>query len=148
MLDTLIMDRINKIQQLASNYFYWTDEALSIRKNRNVSEQTKEVIQEFRFQLKELRNDPNFFSTIESSLNLAHGRLMQRLRSTVQQEPDLHFEELDFHFLSLFFFHFSSNGISFIMDMKDDAVRKRKSRYKKLFTERGEAFSEFLEYLS
>ena len=148
MLDTLIMDRINKIQQLSASYFYWTDEGQSLQKNKNVSEQTKEVIREFRYQLKELRDDPNFFSTLESALNLAHGKLMQRLRNAVVQEPAIHFEELDFHLLSLLFFHFSSKGISFIMDMKDDTVRKRKSRYRKLFAEQGEAFSEFLEQLS
>lgn len=148
MLDTLILDRINKIQQLSTSYFYWTDEGQSIQKNKNVSEQTKEVIREFRYQLKELRDDPHFFSTLESALNLAHGKIMQRLRSIVLQNPDLHFEELDFRLLSLFFFDFSSKSISFIMDMKDDTVRKRKSRYKKLFTERGEAFAEFLKRLS
>lgn len=147
-VDTLLQDRINKIQQLSGSYFYWTDEALSLRQTQNVSALTREVIAEFRDELRSLRDDPHFFANIEKALDLSHGRLMQRLRSTVSRTPGLQFDEKDYQLLALLFASFSPKSIGFIMDMKDDAVRKRKSRYKKLFVDRGAALSEFLEYLS
>ena len=147
-VDTLLQDRINKIQQLSGSYFYWTDEALSLRQTQNVSALTREVIAEFRDELRSLRDDPHFFANIEKALDLSHGRLMQRLRRTVSRTPGLQFDEKDYQLLALLFASFSPKSIGFILDMKDDAVRKRKSRYKKLFADRGAAFLEFLEHLS
>lgn len=146
-VDSFLQDRIDRIRQLSGTYFYWTDEVMSLRQSQQVSGMTKEVIEEFRNELRELRGDPHFFFNIEKALDLAHDRLMQRLRSAIFQTQSLKYDEDDFRMLALFFANFSSKSISFIMDMKDDAVRKRKSRYKKQFMEQGEAFLEFLEYL-
>ena len=147
-VDSLLQDRINKIQQLSGKYFYWTDEAMSLRQVQQVSAMTKEVIDEFRKELCDLHDDPYFFSTVETALDVSQNHLMKRLRSTIRGTSDIQFNEDDFRMLSLFFASFSSKSISFILDMKDDAVRKRKSRYKKLFMDQGEAFREFLEHLS
>ena len=147
-VDSLLQDRINKIQQLSGKYFYWTDEAMSLRQVQQVSAMTKEVIDEFRKELRDLHDDPYFFSNVETALDVSQNHLMRRLRSTIRGTSDIQFNEDDFRMLSLFFASFSSKSISFILDMKDDAVRKRKSRYKKLFMDQGEAFREFLEHLS
>ena len=41
----------------------------------------------------------------------------------------------------------ANKQIGFLMNMSDDAVRQRKSRYRKLFASAGEIFSEYLPYL-
>jgi len=146
-IETLLQNRINKIQQLSSTFFYWSDEAVMLREALEGKAMKEEVIAAFRQDLRRLRDDAYFVSDIEKALNQAQGQLMQRLRSTVYQTPDLRLDETDYALLTLFFANFPTKSICFLMDMKDDAVRKRKNRYKHLFLERGDSFSEFVDYL-
>lgn len=146
-IEMLLQNRIDKIQQLSSTFFYWSDEAVMLREALEGKAMKEEVIAAFRQDLRRLRDDAYFVSNIEKALNQSQGQLMQRFRSIVYQTPDLQLDETDYALLTLFFANFPTKSICFLMDMKDDAVRKRKSRYKHLFMERGESFSEFVDYL-
>jgi len=146
-LDTLLQDKINKIKKISSTFFSWTSEAVYLREEQRGKAMKEEIIEEFRNELRALRDDPHLISDIENALNQAHGQIMRRLRDLTFNTPDIHFNERDFELLNLFFANFSSKSISFLLDMTDDAVRKRKSRYKKLFLSHGEAYSEFLSRL-
>lgn len=146
-IKTLLQNRIDKVQQISSTFFYWSDEAVMLREALEGKAMKEEVIAAFRQDLRRLRDDVYFVSNIEKALNQAQGQLMRRFRSTVYQTPDLHLDEMDYALLTLFFANFPTKSICFLMDMKDDAVRKRKSRYKHLFLERGDSFSEFVDYL-
>lgn len=146
-LDTLLQDKINKIKKISSTFFSWTSEAVYLREEQRGKAMKEEIIEEFRNELRALRDDPHLISDIENALNQAHGQIMRRLRDLTFKTPDIHFNERDFELLNLFFANFSSKSISFLLDMTDDAVRKRKSRYKKLFLSHGEAYSEFLAHL-
>lgn len=146
-LDTLLQDKINKIKKISSTFFSWTSEAVYLREEQRGKAMKEEIIEEFRNELRALRDDPHLISDIENALNQAHGQIMRRLRDLTFKTPDIHFNERDFELLNLFFANFSSKSISFLLDMTDDAVRKRKSRYKKLFLSHGDAYSEFLSRL-
>ena len=146
-LDTLLQDKINKIKKISSTFFSWTSEAVYLREEQRGKAMKEEIIEEFRNELRALRDDPHLISDIENALNQAHGQIMRRLRDLTFNTPDIHFSERDFELLNLFFASFSSKSISFLLDMTDDAVRKRKSRYKKLFLSHGDAYSEFLSRL-
>lgn len=146
-IKTLLQNRIDKVQQISSTFFYWSDEAVMLREALEGKAMKEEVIAAFRQDLRRLRDDAYFVSNIEKALNQSQGQLMQRFRSIVYQTPDLQLDETDYALLTLFFANFPTKSICFLMDMKDDAVRKRKSRYKHLFLERGDSFSEFVDYL-
>lgn len=146
-IETLLQNQIDKIQQLSSTYFYWSDEAVMLREALEGKAMKEEIIAAFRQDLRHLRDNTYFISNIEKALDQAQGQLMQRLRNTVGQTPDLQLDETDYALLTLFFANFPTKSICFLMDMKDEAVRKRKSRYKRLFLERGAPFSEFVDYL-
>lgn len=146
-LDALLQDKINKIKKISSTFFSWTSEAVYLREEQRGKAMKEEIIEEFRNELRALRDDPHLISDIENALNQAHGQIMRRLRNLVFKTPGINLNERDFELLNLFFANFSSKSISFLLDMTDDAVRKRKSRYKKLFLSHGEAYSEFLAHL-
>ena len=146
-LDTLLQDKINKIKKISSTFFSWTSETVYLREEQRGKAMKEEIIEEFRNELRALRDDPHLISDIEKALNQAHGQIMRRLRNLVFKTPGINLNERDFELLNLFFANFSSKSISFLLDMTDDAVRKRKSRYKKLFLSHGEAYSEFLSRL-
>lgn len=146
-LDALLQDKINKIKKISSTFFSWTSEAVYLREEQRGKAMKEEIIEEFRNELRALRDDPHLISDIENALNQAHGQIMRRLRNLVFKTPGINLNERDFELLNLFFANFSSKSISFLLDMTDDAVRKRKSRYKKLFLSHGEAYSEFLSRL-
>ena len=146
-LDTLLQDKINKIKKISSTFFSWTSEAVYLREEQRGKAMKEEIIEEFRNELRALRDDPHLISDIENALNQAHGQIMRRLRNLVFKTPGINLNERDFELLNLFFANFSSKSISFLLDMTDDAVRKRKSRYKKLFLSHGDAYSEFLSRL-
>ena len=147
MLDSLLQDKINKIQKLSGAFFNWTDEAVILRELQEGKAMKEELLAQFRSELRALKEDPHLFSDVEASLNRSRGNLMENLRTAASQSPGVSFNDLDYKLLTLFFANFSSKSISFLLDMKDDAVRKRKSRYRKLFRSQGEAFSGFLKYL-
>jgi len=146
-IEALLQNRIEQIQQLSSTFFYWSDEAVMLREALEGKAMKEEIIAAFRQDLRRLRDDVYFVSNIERALNQAKGQLMQRFRNMVYRTPDLRLNETDYALLTLFFANFPTKSISFLMDMKDDAVRKRKSRYKHLFMELGTSFSEFVDYL-
>ncbi len=146
-VNTLLQDKIDRIQKLSGTYFYWADEAVALREVQRGKAMKEEIIAEFRHELRELRDDPHFFSDIEKALDHAYDGVMRRLRQTAAHTPNFHLDDDDYKQLMLFFSNFSTKSISFILDTKDDTVRKRKSRYKKLFIDQGEPFLEFLKYL-
>ena len=147
MLDSLIQDKITKIQKLSSTFFNWTDEAVSLRELHEGKVMKEELLAQFRLELRMLKEDPHLFSDLEASLDRTRDNLMKDLRSAAFQTPEVSFDELDFKLLILFFANFSTKSISFLLDMKDDAVRKRKSRYRKQFRSLEGTFSGFLRYL-
>ena len=146
-VNALLNDKINKLQRISTAYFNWTDEAISIREAKRGRIMKEEIIREFRNDLKSLREDLNFFTDIENALNHSREQLMIRLRHAVSHSTDISFDDLDYRLLSLFFANFSTKSISFIMDMTDDAVRKRKSRYKKQFVAHKEVFQPIVKDL-
>ena len=146
-VNVLLQDKVNRIQQLSGAFFKWTDEALLLREKRYGKVMKDELISDFRKELRSFRDDPKLFKEIEIALDQAQGHIMQSFRYAVSQTPDIILNERDFALITLFFARFSSKSISFLMDMTDEAVRKRKSRYRKLFSERGDSFSSFIEAL-
>lgn len=146
-VNVLLQDKINRIQQLSGAFFKWTDEALLLREERYGKVMKDELISDFRKELRSFRDDPKLFKEIEIALDQAQGHIMQSFRYAVSQTPDIILNERDFALITLFFARFSSKSISFLMDMTDEAVRKRKSRYRKLFSEQGDSFSPFIEAL-
>lgn len=147
MLDSLIQDKITKIQKLSSTFFNWTDEAVSLRELHEGRVMKEDLLAQFRLELRMLKEDPHLFSDLEASLDRTRDNLMKDLRSAAFQTPGVSFDELDFKLLILFFANFSTKSISFLLDMKDDAVRKRKSRYRKQFRSLGGDFSGFFKHL-
>lgn len=146
-LDALLQDKIHQLQSLSDTYYYWTEESIYQREKHQGSSTKEEIIGQFRKDLHELRKHPHFISDIENALNLTRGELMRRFRDSVSQSPDMNLKERDFELMVLFFAKFSNKQIGFLMSMSDDAVRQRKSRYRKLFASAGEIFSEYLPYL-
>ncbi len=132
---------------LTGTFFNWTDEAVFLREQQDGKAMKEELLAQFRSELRTLKEDPHLFSDVEASLNRSRDNLMKNLRDAAHRSSGVSFNELDYKLLTLFFANFSSKSISFLLDMKDDAVRKRKSRYRKLFRAQGEAFSGFLKYL-
>ena len=147
-IDSLLQNRVNSIRRLSDAYYYWSEEAIYLREKKNGRELKEDVIEEFRRSLAQFRDDPSLMAEIENALDHSRGQLMQRLRFQASLTPGLELKERDIHLLVLFFSRASTKSISFLLDMTEDAVRTRKSRYKKLFSTHGEAFSEFLQHLN
>ena len=146
-VNELLQDQIDRIQKLSSSFFKWTDEAILLREIQYGKLMKEELISDFRKELRSLRDNPNFVLGIEKALNQARGHIMQTFRQTVSNTQAIELNERDFELITLFFAKFSSKSISFLMDMTDEAVRKRKSRYKKLFSEQGDSFLPYLDAL-
>lgn len=146
-VNVLLQDKVNRIQQLSGAFFKWSDEAFLLREERYGKVMKDELISDFRKELRSFRDDPNLFKEIEIALDQAQGHIMQSFRHAVSQTSDIILNERDFALVTLFFARFSSKSISFLMGMTEEAVRKRKSRYRKLFSELGDSFSPFIEAL-
>lgn len=146
-LEALLQDRIDQIRKLSDTYQYWTEEAICQREKQEGRYTKEEIIGLLRRDICELRGGPHWMANLESAIDQACGQPMKQLRELVEHTPGLRFHERDYELLTLFFAGFSSKSISFLLDMTDDAVRKRKSRYKNLFISRGDGFSSFLERL-
>ena len=99
-IETLLQNQIDKIQQLSSTYFYWSDEAVMLREALEGKAMKEEIIAAFRQDLRHLRDNTYFISNIEKALDQAQGQLMQRLRNTVGQTPDLQLDETDYALLT------------------------------------------------
>lgn len=144
LINTLLQDRINRIQKVSGTFFRWTDEAILLREEQYGKVMKEDLISEFRKELRGFQEDPSLIKEIEMALDQSRGNIMRSLR---QKASQLGLNDFDFKLITLFFANFSSKSISFLLDMTDDAVRKRKSRYKKLFSEQGDSFSVYLEAL-
>ena len=147
-LSLLVQDKIRAMQDLTDTYFSWTNEALSPRKESSGKQQKEDIIAQFRSELRSLRKDDQFIPNIEKALDLNCRGIISRLRSTFSETSEHKMKELDFQLLVLFFAKFTPQSISFILDMTEESVRTRKSRYKKLFLSMGEAGSDFANSLS
>ena len=147
-LTSLVQDKILVMQQLTGAYFSWTDEALLFREQMHGKTLKEDVIAEFRSALRRLRNDDHFIPAIEKTLNISNQDLIARLRESFSGASEHKMKEMDFKLLTLFFAGFTPKSISFIMDMTEESVRTRKSRYKKLFTSMGDAGLDFAARLS
>ena len=146
-VNTLLQEQIDRIQKLSSSFFKWTDEAILLRENKYGKMMNEELISDFRKELRSLRDNPRLVSGTERALDQACGHIMQSLRQAVLRTQSIELNERDFELITLFYAGFSSRSISFLMDMTVEAVRKRKSRYKKLFSEQGDSFNPFLKAL-
>jgi len=142
-LSSLVQDKIRVMQQLTDTYFSWTDEAMFFREQTQGKALKEDVVAEFRSALRTLRNDDYFIPSIEKTLDISSQDLIARLRSTFSEGSEHKMKEMDFKMLTLLFAGFTPKSISFIMDMTEESVRTRKSRYKKLFLSMGEAGSDF-----
>jgi hypothetical protein len=147
-LSSLVQDKIRLMQKLTDSYFSWTDEALYLRERMQGKALKEDVISEFRSTLRALRNDEHFIPSLEKTLDISNQNLMTRLRTAFSGTSEHKMKEMDFKMLTLFFAGFTPKSISFIMDMTEESVRTRKSRYKKLFLSLGEAYSDFAERLN
>ncbi|MBR6182992.1 MAG: hypothetical protein IKQ76_00310 [Bacteroidales bacterium] len=142
-LSSLVQDKIRLMQKLTDSYFSWTDEALYVRERTRGKAMKEDVISEFRSTLRTLRNDEQFIPSLEKTLDISNRNLMTRLREIFSTGSEHKMKDMDFKLLTLFFAGFTPKSISFIMDMTEESVRTRKSRYKKLFLSLGEDYSEF-----
>ena len=147
-LSSLVQDKIRLMQKLTDSYFSWTDEALYLRERMHGKAMKEDVISEFRSTLRALRNDEHFIPSLEKTLDISSQNLMTRLRETFSGASEHKMKEMDFKMLALFFSGFTPKSISFIMDMTEESVRTRKSRYKKLFLSLGDTCSDFAERLN
>lgn len=147
-LSSLIQDKICLMQKLTDSYFSWTDEALFLRERLQGKSLKEDVISEFRSTLRSLRNDEYFIPSLEKTLDINNQNLMSRLRATFSGASDHKMKDMDFKLLTLFFAGFTPKSISFIMDMTEESVRTRKSRYKKLFQSMEGAGEEFISHLA
>ena len=147
-LSSLVQDKIRLMQKLTDSYFSWTDEALYVRERTHGKAMKEDVISEFRSTLRTLRNDEQFLPSLEKTLDISNGNVMARLREAFSGSSEHKMKDMDFKLLTLFFAGFTPKSISFIMDMTEESVRTRKSRYKKLFLSLGEDYSDFAERLN
>lgn len=145
---TLLQDKIKTMQALSTTYFNWSDDAFAKQEERQGEFTKDEILSSFRKHLRSLRSDEHFLNSLEHALDISSQNLIHRLRDqTTGPVAGARLKELDFQYLVLFFAGFSSKSISFLMDSTEDAVRARKSRYRKLFKSMGETGKEYWERL-
>lgn len=127
-VDQLVADKIRSLQQLSESYFAWDDVAIKKREEKKGKLFKDEVIDSFRMQLSELRNDHAFIASLEQSLNLTNDGIMEKARLYLKNE-----KELDFSVLTLLFSGFSIKSISYLLRMSEASLRMRKTRFKQQF---------------
>lgn len=127
-VDQLIYDKIKSLQQLSESFFSWEDAAVKKREQKNGKLFKEELIDSFRVQLGELRNDHSFISSLEHSLNLTNDRIMEKARQYLKNG-----KELDFSVLTMLFSGFSIKSISYLLRMSEASLRMRKTRFKQQF---------------
>lgn len=128
LVDTLVADKVRSLQQLSESYFSWEDSAVKKREKKNGWQSKDEVIASFRTQLSELRNDKDFISTLEHSLNLSEDGIFDKAREALKIEKNL-----DSSILTLIFSGFSIKSISYLLRMSEASLRMRKTRIKQQF---------------
>lgn len=147
-LYSMVQDRIGIVQDLANKYYAWVEDAPTIRSGIKMRLQKEDLIEEFRSALNALRKDRQFISDIEKALDLNCRDIIARLRETYSGKTGHKMNEQDFQLLTLLFAGFTPKCASFILNMSEESVRMRKTRYKKLFISAGEAGADFAERLS
>ena len=147
-LYSMVQDRIGIVQDLATKYHAWVEDAPTIRSGIKMRMQKEDLIEEFRSALNALRKDRQFISDIEKALDLNCRDIIARLRETYSGKTGHKMNEQDFQLLTLLFAGFTPKCASFILNMSEESVRMRKTRYKKLFISTGEAGADFAERLS
>lgn len=148
-IHSMMENRIDSMQHLAETYFQWSDEMVSQRENKEGKILKEDAIAQFRQQLQQLRNDKQFIADIENALNNSHDGVIKRLRSNNTLLGGHALKEIDFNLLVLLFSGFSIKSISFLMNMTEQSIRTRKTRYKKKFQEKDDADSLlFTQWLS
>lgn len=141
---TLLQDKIKTMQALSATYFNWSDDAFAKQEEHQGAFTKDEILSSFRKHLRKLRSDENFLISLERAMDMSSQNLIHRLRNQFSG-PAMgnKLKEPDIQYLVLFFAGFSSKSISFLMDSTEDAVRARKSRYRKFFKDAGEAGEEY-----
>ena len=147
-LYSMVQDRIGIVQDLANKYYAWVEDAPTIRSGIKMRLQKEDILKEFRTALNDLRKDRQFISDIEKALNLNCQDIITRLRKTFSGDVEHKMTEQDFQLLTLLFAGFTPKCSSFILNMSEESVRMRKTRYKKLFISMGEAGIDFVDRLS
>lgn len=147
-LYAMVQDRIYVMQDLANKYSSWVEDVPTIRGGVRRRLQKEEIINEFRLALNSLRKDHQFISEIENALNLNYQDIIFRLRATFSANAKHKMNDRDFNLLILLFAGFPPKCAALILNMSEESVRMRKSRYKKLFISMGEAGADFAERLS
>ena len=132
------------MQALSATYFNWSDDAFAKQEEHQGAFTKDEILSSFRKHLRKLRSDENFLISLERAMDMSSQNLIHRLRNQFSG-PAMgnKLKEPDIQYLVLFFAGFSSKSISFLMDSTEDAVRARKSRYRKFFKDAGEAGEEY-----
>lgn len=148
-IHSMMENRIIVMQHLADTYFQWSDEMVSKREKKEGRILIEDAIAQFRGQIQQLRNDKQFIKEIENALNDSHDDIMKHLRVNNTQLGDHTLKETDYNLLVLLFSGFSVKSISFLMNMSEQSIRTRKTRYKKWFQEKDDADSKlFVQWLS
>ena len=147
-LYSMVQSRIEIMQDLANKYYAWIEDAPTNRSGIKMRLQKEDILNEFRAALNTLRKDRQFISDIEKALNLNCQDIMVRLRKAFSGDAGHKMTEQDFQLLTLLFAEFTPKCAGFILNMSEESVRMRKSRYKKLFVSMGEAGADFAERLS
>lgn len=148
-IHSMMENRIIVMQHLADTYFQWSDEMVSKREKKEGRILIEDAIAQFRGQIQQLRNDKQFIKEIENALNDSHDDIMKHLRANNTQLGDHTLKETDYNLLVLLFSGFSVKSISFLMNMSEQSIRTRKTRYKKWFQEKDDADSKlFVQWLS
>lgn len=147
-LYSMVQSRIEIMQDLANKYYAWIEDAPTNRSGIKMRLQKEDILNEFRAALNTLRKDRQFISDIEKALNLNCQDIMVRLRKAFSGDGGHKMTEQDFQLLTLLFAEFTPKCAGFILNMSEESVRMRKSRYKKLFVSMGKAGADFAERLS
>lgn len=143
--DSVIIDKVQFLQQLSESYFSWTDEEVKKREKRKGIQTKDELISVFRQQLGEIRSNRQLIVSLEEAVNSSNDNLIQRLRTEYNDK----LKEQDFAILTLLYSGLSIKSIAFYLQTTEPALRTRKTRYKHLFEENPTPSSEeFIQRLS
>lgn len=143
--DSVIIDKVQFLQQLSESYFSWTDEEVKKREKRKGIQTKDELISVFRQQLGEIRSNRQLIVSLEEAVNSSNDNLIQRLRTEYNDK----LKEQDFAILTLLYSGLSIKSIAFYLRTTEPALRTRKTRYKHLFEENPTPSSEeFIQRLS
>ena len=108
--------QFNDLNQLCTTFY---------QHNGSKNAKTK-IYQEVVQKVNDIRNNKNVFSKLEDTINICIPGLMQRFRN---DHPTLH--EYEYALYILLILGFSSQAISFLQDIRIDAVYNRKATLKK-----------------